>query len=487
MNADPKILRIAKYKCLVSFLFFTRYFFKARFNRKFVIGEHHKIICDAIERVLRGECKRLIINIAPRYGKTELGVKNLIACGLAHNPSAKFIHLTYAKSLALDNSEDAKDLVQSAEYQALFPHVQIKPNSDSKEKWYTTAGGGVYATAAGGQVTGFGAGAVDEENSNITEFLDDIQQKEGFGGAIIIDDSIKPEDANSDVIRERVNDRFETTIRNRVNSRRTPIIVIGQRVHPHDLPGYLISIEPGEWEVISLPCIKADGNALWPFKHTLAELLKLRKVNEIVFETQYQQNAKPKEGLLFAEEDLHYYDPATVDVEKLAEYRHMVIDPADEGGDDLSAPSGYLIGNKIYVTDVIYNNNGTDENEPACVQMILRNKYKSVTIEGNSAWILFGKNIRTKVQDVNENCDIRIIKNTTNKHTRILAQSSFIRNNFVFRKDWQTCSVDYRKFMTNLTSYRRIQEGTGKNKHDDAPDSCAELANYYSTNFRHLY
>ena len=159
-----KELKVAKYKCLTDTLFFTRYFFKKRFNRKFVIGEHHRIIAETLDRVIKGELKKVIFNIAPRYGKTEMCVKNLISEGLAINPAARFIHLSYSDDLALDNSDEVREIVKSAEYQEMFPHVKIKPKSDSKKKWYTSEDGGVYATSAAGQVTGFGAGQVDNED-----------------------------------------------------------------------------------------------------------------------------------------------------------------------------------------------------------------------------------------------------------------------------------------------------------------------------------
>jgi hypothetical protein len=311
---EIKRLKVVKYKVQESLLFFTRYFYKVRYNRKFIVAEPHQIICAALERVLRGEVTRLIINISPRYGKTELAVKNFIANGLALNPASKFIHLTYAQKLALDNSEEAKDIVLNPEFQKLF-NVRIKQDSNSKEKWYTEQGGGVYATSSGGQVTGFGAGKIDEEEIDTVKEKQDeeeliseidnlvshieinakhpIEIKKNFAGAIIIDDPIKPEDAVSDVRRGRVNERFETTIRNRVNSRKTPIIVIQQRVHPMDLSGYLMNVEPGEWEVIKLAALKEDGTALWELKHTAEELLKLKSINPYVFESQYQQDPKP--------------------------------------------------------------------------------------------------------------------------------------------------------------------------------------------------
>lgn len=82
-----------------------------------------------------------------------------------------------------------------------------------------------------------------------------------------------------------MNNRFESTIRNRVNSRNTPIIIIMQRLHEHDLCGYLQEIEPEEWTVLSLPCIWHDENGqeqpLWEFKHTLEELHKIREIELI--------------------------------------------------------------------------------------------------------------------------------------------------------------------------------------------------------------
>lgn len=268
-------------------LFACRYFFRQNEGRSFNVGDHHKRIAAALDRVFAGECRRLIINCPPRYSKTEMAVKAFIAKGLALNPASKYIHLSYSASLALDNSERTKDIVASDWYQELFPYVQIKPDSKAKQKWYTTAGGGVYATSSAGQVTGFGAGLVEEDFPN-----EDNAHK--WGGAIIIDDPLKPEDAFSPVIRNKVNDRFENTIRSRVNSRNTPIIVIMQRLHRDDLAGYLQSLEPNEWEVLSLPALSVDSEghevALYPFKHTVEELHKIQAANRFVFETQYQQN-----------------------------------------------------------------------------------------------------------------------------------------------------------------------------------------------------
>lgn len=493
-------------KCLKSLEFSTRYFYKHLHNRRFIVRQYHKKICKALERVLSGKCRRLLISIPPRYGKTELAVKNFIAHGLALNPAAKFIHLSASDALALDNSEGTKDIVQSPEYRRIFPEVRIKSSTDSKKKWYTTAGGGVYATGAAGQVTGFGAGTRVDESDEIEEWLDEIitdihniAQKRKFGGALVIDDAIKPDDADADIKRMRVNRRWNSTIKSRLNSRDTPVIVIMQRLHPMDLIGYLKATEGlkkdgGEWEELELSALFVNENgeleSLDPSMHTVEDLIKMRDNADeevrIAFQRQYQQNPKPREGLLFPDSDLKYYNPKEIDLSKLYEYRHAHIDPADKGGDSLCAIVGYLVGNKIYIEDIIFNTHGTDINEPRCVEFLKQHGCNSAVIESNSGWRLFRTNIKKRMEEDGSDCEVDAVNNTTNKHTRIIEAAAFIRNHFVFREDCLELK-EYRRFMEELTSYRQDQTGANKNPHDDAPDSSAGLAKYFRTQFAHLW
>lgn len=288
--------------------------FESVYKTPYVFGPHHLEICDALFDVVMGKCRKLIINIAPRYGKTELVVKMFIAWCFALNDACKFIHLSYSSTLVEDNSESIKSIMKSDYYRLMFPYACISKNKDTKRMWKTTGGGGLYAVSTLGQITGFGAGATDKEDEEIDEkTLDEFWawfNPDGFAGAVIIDDPIKPEDALSDNIREQVNRRFETTIRNRVNSRKTPIIIICQRTHEEDLCGYLMSIEPDEWKVISIPVISYDENgnerALWELKHTLEELHKIENASPFVFQTQYLQNPTPLEGLMYT--SLKTYD-----------------------------------------------------------------------------------------------------------------------------------------------------------------------------------
>ena len=254
-------------------LLFTQYMFKMN-GREFVVSDHHIQINEVLKRVLTLDLTRVIINMPPRYTKTELAVKNFMAVGLALNPKSKFIHLSYSDKLALDNSKEVRDIVKSDYYQKLFG-IKLKKDTDAKAQWDTELGGGVYATSIRGQVTGFGAG--------------DFEGKT-FCGAMIIDDPNKLTEIHSMIIREEVNSNFDGTIRSRINSEKTPIIIIQQRGHKNDLSGYLLDKEPDVWYHLNLPAIKNDGTPLFPQKHTIEQLNHLNKINHYVFQTQYMQN-----------------------------------------------------------------------------------------------------------------------------------------------------------------------------------------------------
>lgn len=273
--------KILKYKCENDFLFFCRYMYKEIHRRTFIVAPHFILIVEFLMRVFNGEVKRGIINIPPRYGKTEIVIKMFIAWCLVRNSQSKFIHLSYSDDLALDNSSQAKEYIESDAFQK-FWQMKLKKDAQGKKKWFNEFGGGVYATASGGAITGFGAGVAE---SNI------------FSGAILIDDPLKPDDALSEVKRKAVNERFNNTIRSRVNDRNTPIVVIMQRLHEEDLSGYLLSGGSGEhWEHLCLPALNELNEPLYPEKHTFEELEQIRQASKYTFAGQYMQQPAPDEG-----------------------------------------------------------------------------------------------------------------------------------------------------------------------------------------------
>lgn len=294
---------------------FTKFFFRTR-GEVFIPADHHDKIEDVLHKLENRElyneagelCQLVVINIFPRAGKTQFCVIDWMARCIARNSKARFIHLSYSDELALDNSAKCRETVHSPEFQSMWP-VRIKSDSDSKKKWYTTDGGGVYATAAGGAVTGFGAGSLADVAEHLedefAEFFDDsIEADDGlFYGAIVIDDPIKVDDAYHEKERTRVNKRLVGTVRSRRNSRNTPIVIIMQRLHDEDMSGFVLAgaMEEPVYH-LNLP-ILVNGESIWPEKHTTKELLRMKAADSSVFNAQYMQDPAPDEGSFFKRSD----------------------------------------------------------------------------------------------------------------------------------------------------------------------------------------
>ena len=462
---------IQRHWMLMSLRNFTECAFSEIHKTPFIFGEHHEIMCDTLDRVIGGELRKVIINIAPRYGKTELVSKMFMSCGFAVNPKCRFIHLSYSSSLTADNSVAVKDIVNSEMFRSLFS-ARVRKGRDTMAKWDTVQGGGLYATSTLGQITGFGAGATDAEDGEVNdEYLDEYTAEYNphkFTGAIVIDDPIRPEDALSDTIRERVNRRFETTIRNRVNSRRVPIIIVCQRTHEHDLCGYLQEMEPDEWTVISIPAIRYDGNgnesALWPHKHTIEELHKIQAASPFVFETQYMQNPKPLEGLMY--ERFKTYEVFPIGRYQTKNYT----DTADTGSDfHCSIDYREYPNGECYVIDVLYTDKPMEYTEVKQAEMMTRDKVVLANIEGNNGGRTFSRNVEKNVRALgNAHTKFSTFTQSRNKDTRIFTNTATVQNMVHFPADW---ARRWPQFHNAMTSFRK----EGRNAHDDAPDAVTGI------------
>lgn len=450
-------------RSLCSMEDFVSLTFKAKSQRDFVWGEHHRKICKALDDVIDGKIKKLIINIAPRYGKTELVSKMFIAYGLALNPRSRFITLSYSEDLVLDNSQDINDFVRSPAYQYLYPHVQVTDRG--AKKWYTSKGGGVYAVSTAGQVTGFGAGQMDED----TEEWLTMPESQKFSGAIIIDDPLKPVDADSDVEREKINARYTSTIKSRKNSSRTPIIIVAQRLHERDFCAHVQKVDPGEWTVLSLPCISYDEEGkevpLWAFKHSVEELNKLRIADPIVFETQYMQNPTPKEGLMYS--TFRTYDTLPVGDCKIFNYT----DTADKGTDYLCSIDYAEYKDAIYVLNVLFTQKPMEYTEPELARMLTADNVHEAVIESNNGGRGFARNVEKNCRLLNNlKTKFTAFTQTNNKESRIFSHSAKVTNIVYMPSDWE---YRWKEFADAIKGYRK----SGRNAHDDAPDAltgCVE-------------
>lgn len=215
----------------------AKFFLAYREGQPFIMGRHHPVIAQTMQRVIDGEITRLIVNMPPSYTKTELIVIQFASYGFAINPGCRFLHLSGDKDLVLDNSSKIKDQILSPLSRKLWG-IHAKDDTDAKGLWKTNKNGAFYARPFGSKLVGFRAG----------------RSQPGFQGALLIDDPQDENEVRSIVKVHSAPKRYAGVIRHRVDNRRTPIILVMQRLGDEDLTAFLLEGGSGEmWHHLCLP------------------------------------------------------------------------------------------------------------------------------------------------------------------------------------------------------------------------------------------
>ena len=240
----------------------------------FIGGRHHKRMARAFERVARGECKRLIINMPPRHTKSEFASYLLPAWFLGKFPGKKVIQTSHTAELAVGFGRKVRNLVDSEPYKEVFSGVALQADSKAAGRWATNAGGDYFAIGVGGAVTGKGA------------------------DLLIIDDPHSEQEAALSETNPEIYDKTYEWYTSGPRQRLQPggsIVIVMTRWSKKDLTGQILksSVQRSgeEWEVIEFPAILPTGNPLWPEFWPLQELEVLRnELPNAKWMAQYQQN-----------------------------------------------------------------------------------------------------------------------------------------------------------------------------------------------------
>jgi hypothetical protein len=251
---------------------------------------HLEAMAYALDRVRRGETKRLIVTVPPRTLKSILASVVLPAFVLGHDPTRKIICVSYSEALARKHANDCRALLRQPLYRRVFPATQISPSKDTELEFATAQGGFRLATSVGGTLTGRG------------------------GNLVIIDDPLKPQEAHSAVTRDAVTQWYGNTLLSRLNNKANDaIIIVMQRLHMDDLVGHVAANE--SWEHLNLPAIsecdetillgpnrfhlRRTGELIHPARESVADLERLkREMGSMDFAAQYQQEPVPEGGNL---------------------------------------------------------------------------------------------------------------------------------------------------------------------------------------------
>ena len=265
-------------------VFVERVFVELNRGTPYADNFHIGILCAELEAVRRGETTRLIINVPPRSLKSIITSVAFPAFVLGHDPTKRFVGISYGQDLSESLSRDCRQVMLSDWYRRVFPLASLSTDRRAANEFTTTSGGGRLATSVGGAITGLG------------------------GHFLVVDDPTKPEDALSDAERNKANLWFDITLSMRLNEPLSgAIIIVMQRLHPDDFTGHVLGLE--NWKHVSFAAIaqedehhvvktpfgdythdRAEGEALHPSREPLEILAQRRRtMGPMFFSAQYLQ------------------------------------------------------------------------------------------------------------------------------------------------------------------------------------------------------
>jgi predicted phage terminase large subunit-like protein len=249
----------------------------------FIAGHHHTVIAEAFERMSRGETDRLMINMAPRFSKSEMSSIMLPSWWLGLHPEHKIIQASNIADLAKSFGRRVRNLVEDPMYKEIFPRTSLVADAKAAGKWGTAQGGEYFAVGVGGAVAGKGADLL---------IIDDAHtDQEGAMG--LVDPSIF----------DSVYEWYTTGPRQRLQPG-GKICIVGTRWGKRDLYGriqqeFINNPKGDKWEVITLPAVLPSGRSMWPEFWPVEELLRTKEViPPSKWAAQYQQEPTSEENAI---------------------------------------------------------------------------------------------------------------------------------------------------------------------------------------------
>ena len=262
----------------------------------FKVGPQHRKLAKIFEDVIAGKKKRVIINIAPRMGKSEFSSYLFPAYFLGKYPNKKIIMGTHTAGLSEDFGRRVRNLIDTEEYREIFPSTNVADDQKAAGKWSTSAGGQYYAAGVGGALAGRGA------------------------DLFVIDDPHSEQDVkiNSRLAFDTAWSWFQTGPLQRLMPGGA-IIVIMTRWSLLDLTGRLLDYQTKNpesipWEIVELPAILHEGTdnekSLWPEQWSLGALKATKaSIDPRYWNAQYMQQPTSDNSAVISRKMWRIWEP----------------------------------------------------------------------------------------------------------------------------------------------------------------------------------
>lgn len=294
-------------------------------------------------------------------------------------------------------------------------------------------------------------------------------------GYLYVDDLVK--DREESLSPSRLNDKYQTYLNVMVDRKNDGAreLMVGTRWNLYDPLGRRKAQYQNNPKArfLEIPALDENDESNFQYEYGLGfstqyyrEMRETLDSNE--WAAKYQQRPFVREGLLFPENELKYFNGKTL----REEYRIVACcDVAFGGGDSLSMPIAEVHGDDVYIVDWVFNNKDKFVTRPLVTGALLRNNVEKVQFEANNGGAEYAEAVGQMLKEAHGHIQI-ITKRTDklNKENKIIQYSADVKNHFYFLEKGLR-SPEYQRAMDELTTYVQL----GKNLHDDSPDSLVQL------------
>lgn len=454
---DPKAVLLERNRrfCANNLVAFTKAMYP-----KFQDTWFHIKYYAALDKFAKGEIDKLMIFYPPQHGKSLGSTQMLPSYLLGRDPDLKIAIVSYNATKAEKFNRAVQRVIDTDAYRMIFPHTRLSNGTDGYQRnnleiEVVGKEGGLRSVGVCGGLTG--------------ETVD----------ILIVDDVYKDAaDAWSPTVRENVKDWYNSVAETRLHNNSRQLIV-NTRWHPSDLVATLQEMPDHGWTVMQYPAIKVggpteddprrDGEALYPERHSIERLTRIRDRDPFIFESLYQNNPQPREGLLYREFKTYRELPIT----GVANVRAYV-DTADTGKDYLCSIVYLQTATGVYVLDAIYTQDGMEITEQAVARQMQEFMVDDVMIESNNGGRGFARVVEEKTRILgNVRTRFTWFHQSLNKESRILTNSATVNNLVHFPEGWDS---RWPILHNHIAGY----SAKGRNQHDDAPDTLTGIVENFA-------
>ena len=397
----------------------------------------------------------LIITMPPRCGKTTTGIR-FLSWIMGKYPEHTQLAVSYSDNITSSFYIGTMEVVSSKEFMDIFPQSPlVNQNGKREEIWlkvfkrYPT----ITYVPIGGSMTG---------RAECSKYLycDDLVS--GIEEAMSVNRLEKLVQTYNVNCKQRKKDGCKE-------------IHVATPWSVHDVIANVINSNEGNprCKVIAIPCFDENGDSNFDFIGGFSTEYYQdieKSMDSASFSALYKCEPIEREGLLYHKEDLMYYMDLP---QERPDTIVAICDSKNLGVDYVASPIAYIYGDTAYIEDVVFNNGLPDITRPLVANKWVEHGVVRADVELNNGGNYYAEDLDELIKGKDGKTSIRIFYSGNNKNVKIITYSDYVVKNFVFKDPSKYGSnSEYAKFMKQLLTWTQ----TGKNKHDDAPDSIAMLA-----------